>query len=330
MTRFEFIHIGHGKCLSTMLQRRWAESDRYNYCHGLAAGNMLSDAFLAGSRDPSRHPVRFALNDQNPNVLSYECFTFFGCAPDVPTHRRHMTLDRQAFIASALAPFSDRVLLVLRDPKDWIRSCHAQYVKYGGALSLQGYFDAFRVPLLDNLRLDRILQIWRERGFAPVALAMEAYTSDPRSFWADYERQTGLPEPGEIAEDDAADNRTDHDKLEPRALANGAIEMLIRLMERNELYQLSPQHRKELEVFSTINKSFQTWTVRRAFEAMDTEDLRAFCNHINFVPSSDFLQLELDDAARDLLTESYVEPLSGFAAFEPHLDGYRASLAGAQ
>ena len=122
MTRFEFIHIGHGKCLSTMLQRRWAESDRYNYCHGLAAGNMLSDAFLAGSRDPSRHPVRFALNDQHPNVLSYECFTFFGCAPDVPTHQRHQTLDRQAFIASALAPFSDRVLLVLRDPRDAIAS----------------------------------------------------------------------------------------------------------------------------------------------------------------------------------------------------------------
>ncbi|MGR3570402.1 hypothetical protein [Brevirhabdus sp.] len=327
MDKFDLIHIGHGKCLSTMLQRRWAMSDRYNYFHGLAAGNTLSQAFLSGARDPANHRIDINLNADKPNILSYECFTFFGCAEDIPETARHLTLERQAFIAATLAPLSDRVLLVLRDPKDWIRSCHAQYVKYGGSLPLQAYFETFRKPLLDNLRLDRILEIWRANGFEPIVLPMEDYKADPCGFWALYERLTGLPAPEDRPSSALADNRTEHDRLETRAATNALIEKLIALMERNPLYQSSPEHRKERDSFAVVNSNFKMWTVRRAFEAMSPAEFEEFRSGLNLAPETGFSRLALDAEAQAALAETYLAPLEEFSACRPHLAGYHAGLS---
>lgn len=326
MDKFDLIHIGHGKCLSTLMQRRWSMSGSYNYFHGLSAGNTLSKAFLSGSRDPGSHRIDIQLRDDRPNLLSYEGFMFFACAEDTPAAHRHLTLERQAFIAATLSGLSDRVLMVLRDPKDWIRSCHAQYVKYGGSLRLQDYFAAFRRPLLDNLRLDRILPIWRDNGFEPIALAMEDYKADPAAFWTLYAGQTGLPAPEDAASDDMGDNRTDHAKLETRAATNALVETLVGLMERNPLYTSSPEHLKELESFAVVNSNFRMWTVRRAFEAMGEAEFEAFRTRLNLEPRADFSTLTLDPEARVLLAESYVAPLRAFPAFAPHVEGYLARL----
>lgn len=327
--KFDFIHIGHGKCLSTMLQHRWSVSPRVNYFHGLDAGNNLSRAFLSGKRDPAQQKIEVQLPEDRPNVLSYECFMLFATAEDTDPRHRHLVIERQDFIASVLEPLSDRALMVLRDPVDWIASCHAQYVNYGGALDLQGYFDAFRIPLLDNLRLDRILPLWRGRGFEVTALPMETYRDDRNQFWGLYTDETGLEPPGETASHALADNRTQSEKIEPRARANRIVGTLIDAMGKNPLYAQSADHRKEAESLSMVNDQFRRWTVRRAFEAMTDADLAAFREAIGFRPDPTFRSLTLDAEARDILLDTYVAPLDAFETFAPYRARYRDSLAAA-
>ncbi|MBL3705169.1 hypothetical protein GI582_20940 [Sulfitobacter sp. BDSS02] len=329
MKEFDLIHIGHGKCLSTFMQERWNRSDRYNFFNGVTTGDALSKAFMAGARSSEGQKIDINLSTDKPNVLSYECFTYFGCAEDTPEEYRHLTLERQAFIAATLSHLSRTALLILRNPVDWIRSAHAQYIKYGGSLNLQGYFSAFRTPLLDNLRLDRILPIWRDNGFEPVVLAMEDYTRDPERFWRQYEALTELPAPHDIATDAQSDNRTDHGNLETRAATNALIDTLIGAMERNQLYKNSPPHQKELESLSTVNEHFRRWTLRRAFEAMGEEEFDDLRSQLALSEDQSFRELALDSADADLLAECYLEPLREFSAFEPYVESYRKSLIAA-
>lgn len=325
MDSFDLIHIGHGKCLSTLLQRRWSKSAHYNFFHGLDAGNALSQAFLSGGIDPASQRIDIRLNRDKPNLLSYEGFLYFGCAEDTAPHHRHLTLQRQAHIAQALKPLGDKVLMVLRDPLDWIASSHAQYVKYGGALPLQRYFEYFRRPLLDNLDLARSLEIWEGQDFRPVALAVEDYR-DPARFWQSYEAQTGLPAPEEADDDALADNQTDQAALPARAAANELFDEVQRLIERQPPHLSNPERKAEQKVLVDAMAKVKQWGLRRAFETMDADALARFSDRLALADETSFRRLQLDPEAQRHLRRNYLAPLARFPAFAPHLDAYHRHL----
>ena len=59
---------------------------------------------------------------------------------------------RQQLLATMFGPL-DKILIVIRDPVDWIRSAYAQMFKEGGYLSVERYVREFKVSIEKNLDL---------------------------------------------------------------------------------------------------------------------------------------------------------------------------------
>lgn len=328
---FDFIHIGQAKCLSTMLQNRWSASSGYSFFHGVEIGDTISGMYLSG--DTPAQPAQIApeMTPGTVGVLSYECFTYFvadGETSMPPLSAR--VLDRQRYIARVLSGNSATALMILRDPIDWIRSVHAQYIKYGGKRDLQGYFEAARRDLLDNLDLAQMQAIWHAEGFDLRILPMEAYRHDKSGFWAGYEALLGHPAPEDRALADLADNRTEAAKLEPWVQANRIAAFLSAAMQGHQTYAApSPAQAEEKRILTEAAERFSTWGIRRAFESMSADQLAELQALMQFRPDPGFRALRLDAEARILLETRYLAPLAQLPAFTPYLQRYRESLAAA-
>lgn len=308
--KFKFIHIGQGKCLSTYLQNLWAQDHYCNFYHGMNLGDDLTRAFL----NNQSVSVDFSeVNDEGkPNILSYECFTYFGVTESSELLYEDKFFERIRFIAKKLSGSADTALLIVRDPLDWIRSSHAQYIKYGGFESAQKYYEKFREGIISNLNLSKITAIWKQEGFRDVILPMEMFKEDVLSFWRQYEEKLGLDKPKINIFSDLKNNVTPKRDLELKALVNRVVFNL------NNNMNFREGNAKESEILDWYLK----WGVRRYFEnstAKDKDDLKAL---LSFEKRGDFFDVELSKEDSGKINLAYSKALEGLDWFSDYRKRY--------
>ena len=330
MTKLDFIHIGLGKCMSTRLQHLWNADLRYN---AMSARDIAAAVDQIIQRNPENTGQiaseldKINLNfpefdDGLINMMTSEDLTFSYLHK--PELGKAIAAKDKA-TAKLLAQLTDKVLMLVRNPVDWIRSCHAQQVKEGGSVSLHEYLRSHREIILNNLNLERRIREWSSHGAEVILLPVELASQDEDRFWLAYEERLEASRPSGWQEvvDVVNANVTEYASLESHRQINRLLQLLEGSLERTDLHQ-----KAELtNLLGTARKL----CVRRAISYADEALISELGKLLNIDPVNDRTEdVRLDDHYVEVIERDYLTPLSNDANFEDYgcLDIYRDNLYG--
>jgi hypothetical protein len=317
--RYHFIHVGLGKCMSTTLQNMWQRSSNTHFESGVPLVRLAND-LVRKHRDNLSELPQFNLQGNPPTgevqVLSAEGFSysFLNDPGDA-----NLVGPKQAHLADGLKDLSPNVLIMVRNPVAWIRSCHAQSIHQGGHQSAQEFIHIQRNIVLENLNLQRLIHIWRSRGVRVVVLPMELYIDSPSQFWFAYENQLGIPMPSDRDETDGRDrNRSHPDKLPLAAEINRIQQLLKEMVQQGD----APDRKMVMDGLELV----RCWGARRALEKASDTDIDALSSRLKPIDKEAFLSFSLDADLLDVVRVSYVEPLRNFESMKPYIQSYMDSV----
>ena len=297
---FNFIHVGHGKCLSTYFQNQWSNDPCYNYIHGMRLGNKLQKVFFDNQN------IKLDFSDfkqyaQN-NIMSYESFTYFGVSQEDELERGEIFFKRLEFIANKLKGLSKNVFLVIRNPNKFILSSHAQYIKRGGTKNAQDYFNIFESNFLSNLNIFKIIEIWEQNDFEVFTLPMEMFLMSPQNFWKYYEDKFNLNRPIKNISNNKLNNVTpSNEDLELKAKINLISDKLI-----NNLNFMVSYDQPNL-VSNYVKK-----VIRASFDRSTPPMKKYLKKIIKFTPDPNFRSLEVSNNFKNEINNSYSKSIKKY------------------
>lgn len=307
---FDIVHIGLGKCLSTTLQGLWQASPDVHCVDVRAAMPKITERLVA-ARAAGQPPVPLAIDlPANPgrrcSVLTSEGMTFsmFSGKPQL----FDLIPERQQHMARRFGALGRRVLMVVRDPYDWVRSTHAQYIKEGGTLSRADWFASHRAVCLHNLDLVRLLAVWRAVNPQVVVLPMPLLGRDPAAFWAMYADLLQVTAPARAGAPGHR-NAAPYARLELAARLNGLLGDLATIADHVD----ASHARTAADGF----RHGRTWGVRRCMEGATDAEVDALARRLAFTPDPAFLQWSPDAEFVAFVETRFWPPLREM----PHLDG---------
>lgn len=197
----KLVHIGLAKSLSSTLQAHWQISDNYVAIDPNGVTTKTDSFFdqhrenidgLVAQLEGSPPPFSFEPGHKL-QVLSGEglASSWFCHMPELSEH----IPKRQRLLATMFGPLADKVLIIIRNPVDWIRSAHSQLLKEGGFLGLADYMQEFRVSIEKNLDLRALVTFWQQYDAEVVILPMELFKEDEDAFWIAYEGMLQMSRP---------------------------------------------------------------------------------------------------------------------------------------
>jgi hypothetical protein len=319
---FDFIHIGLGKCMSTTLQTQWARSSNYRFEAGNEIARTCEDLVEQHADNPAGLPginLNVGRGPGDVSVLSAETFSFsFKNKPQLSEH----IPTKQRYVAQTVGHLSNKALIVVRDPIQWVHSAHAQSINQGGFEGRQAFVESHRSVLLNNLHMGHLIETWQQHGLEVTVLPMEGFIQAPDQFWQNYESSLSVAVPNYQAEiTGVSRNASRYDHLELAAIINRTQHKLSELVEKSE----SPDEEDKAVVLNALSLA-QKWGSRRALHTANEAEVDALQGLFNPSCFGDFQQLTLDPSFIEHLEEHFVGPLEQFPAMQPYLDGYRASL----
>lgn len=194
------LHIGLGKCASTTLQGIWKNSQNYNYYPLNELTTKTTNLIVDKRHDLDTAvdllqsmKVEFPEIDDN----KVDVFTCEGVTASFITDFKHghLTQFKQQAMAVLLKGLSAKVLMLVRDPINWIISAHAQQVKEGGSASLNEYLVGAQQTIYHNLDIKFIKSAFEKQGFELVVLPIELLKIAQDEFWESYEVKLDLERP---------------------------------------------------------------------------------------------------------------------------------------
>ncbi len=328
MTKLDFIHIGLGKCMSSRLQGHWERDAGYNCLNAQGVSGAV-DQIVKGCAigSPNIEAALSGINLNFPpfksgvvNVLTSEDLTFSYLHN--PELGDTIALKDEA-ASKLLAGLTDKVLVLVRDPVDWIKSCYAQHIKEGGCVPIQEYLISHRSVILNNLNLDRRVEAWSRSGAEVVILPTELAGRSDDEFWASYEQRLDVSRPSNWPEnlDFVTTNITSYASLEPHRRMNELMLLLQGILEKADLKQKT----------ETLNmmESARRYGVRWAFSAADDSQLSDILKSLNMgVEDSGFGEISLDDDYLNTIETAFMSALRNDPHFGEYecLDAYSQSL----
>lgn len=315
MNKFPLVHIGLGKSASTSLQSIWQASANYNFFSanqlGLNAEQVVMDNMDdIDSMVAKLNALRLPPHSQSSpvtDIVSSEGLTFTWI--DSPELAAFIPLKQKA-LANAIGPVCERVLLLCRNPIDWIRSMHAQSVKEGGATRLSDYLTTHSEVIKNNMNLSGILSYWMDVGCEVTVLPFELFVSDSAVFWAHYTNLLGLPIPDEHAMNLSVfgKNTTRYDSLEIHTEMNRMLHRLEAICRQGEF----PDKDTVLPALVTARK----WGTRRALSVASSQDIEQleadWLSHPSEQVSGKNSPLVIDDALKEFINTSYIQPIKPY------------------
>ncbi len=150
----DFIHIGLPKCASTYLQNVWNLSNQYNLLdissvvqtlRGFACGDLSGDFPVIGGEIP--------VDTDRINIASSEGLVY--SYTNQPSKQCFIPL-LQSYSAKVLgeANLSKNIIIIVRNPVDWLRSMHEQSIKEGGHESFKEFLENQKLLVLNTLNLN--------------------------------------------------------------------------------------------------------------------------------------------------------------------------------
>ena len=169
-------------------------SENYDYFEGHQFKYMVDETIQLNQDHAAAQfssPAQFDRSNTKPfSVFSSEGF---GSLWYEGNPNKHCLWEiKQKTLPRLLARFSDRVLVVVRDPVEWVYSSYSQVVKEGSGIGLNDYLDKYSAVIKSVLNLKNLSENWRGSNFDVVVLPLELARNNPEQFWSLYESRLGL------------------------------------------------------------------------------------------------------------------------------------------
>ncbi|NND89982.1 MAG: hypothetical protein HKN42_03900 [Granulosicoccus sp.] len=286
--------------MSTTLQSLWRGSTNYGLHETTAMVSAINRTFTVCLPDVDRTIGRLQElhlsiqeNSRNQfNVLSCEGMTFsFIHRSDLGDY----VLLKQRFLAELLGHTSRKVLIMIRDPLDWMVSAHAQHVREGGCVALRDYAQLYRSVMLNNLNLQATADFWKAAGCEIVILPIELYRQNRTAFWSAYETRLGVdaPDSREVDLGPIGANTTNYDTLDLHQTLNAALTAMQEIVANNAV----PRQADCLQAIKFVRQ----WGTRRALTFSDSDQNRRLRQILNQPEQADPAPLTFDRAFVDYL-----------------------------
>ena len=322
----KLIHIGLAKSMSSTLQVLWSHSNNYVAIDPKGVTSK-TDSFFDQHRDNidalvarlenSSPPFGFEPND-GLQVLSGEglASSWFCHMPELSEH----IPKRQQLLATMFGPLADKILIVIRDPVDWIRSAYAQMLKEGGYLSVERYVREFKVSIEKNLDLRALVTSWQQYDAEIVILPMELYKQDQDAFWIAYEGMLAMPRPDISRSVDVHSNPSVYETLEVHKSVNRILSIL-------ETVCVEDQKNPVKDVFIEGLKAARLWGARSAMERLSSDQLIELQSLLALEKEQG--NLEIPTELAEHLQKNFVDFLRETESFEFQtiLEGYQQSIS---
>jgi len=325
-------HVGLAKCGSTILQNAWARSTNYSLdtCEGLVKG--IKEIVISNPdhlNDLNQTLERADLNtdvfENTPGqygVVSNEAITSHSYSPGF----NHDDLSRRSLesFSAVLAPYVDRVLLIIRNPLALLLSSYFQDVKEGASHSFEAFMSTRRADMLANLDLASIVQTFSKIDAKITVLPVEMLAGTEGIFWAEYERRLRLPKPDVdlLLSDPLAANSTRRETIPLHRQINAILSELEGVLALHEW----PEGETLLEAISYS----RVWSVRRALSVIGEDQFARLAAMLGVPERQACTKFEFDRDFIDVLRENFMSPLecSELFPYKDVLASYKTSLDG--
>ena len=325
----QIVHVGLPKCGSTTLQSLWFLSGNCEFIDLSVFVSEVNDRLQQINGDTENAldaildinlpaPDHVTTKDQ---IFSSEGVTYSAFDGGAS----HLNPLRRQLQAARLSLISSKLLVIVRNPIDFLRSSHAQHIKEGGYAATHEFLEEQKQKLMDILNLRALIDDYEGFGFNVVVLPLELLQRDPLKFWDDYERRLGgqRPDNFNMKLNQRASNVTNKRTLSTHATLNRLISHLIAAVERDDTVL-----GRELEVVLGSLKTTQEWGTRLALAHVE-DDLLKEIDKCLALPKNDVDFEPLSSDYSEAIANNFLQPLADTLLFpyEDILDEYKQALA---
>lgn len=324
-----FVHVGLGKCASTFLQGVWSKSPDTSFLNLLPLAKQLKLGLQRGTKittDNIKMPSARSL--ENTVIASSEGLSWgFLNRPRLQNHVKEIP-DYSSRMLSQLR-LSDTVLIMVRDPLDWIRSAHEQSLKEAGWASASVFLTEQRKFVRDVLNVAHLHDCFAKRFRRVVILSADELRANPDRFWNRYEEHLDVqrPDGAIIASVNAkrASNTSLGDRVVHLAKLNRTLQTIA---DAYAGLRSVPAHvEKEREVFLPEFQKSISWIARRTIEHADGDVIRRVSEMNAGIDEETFFGFQVDDKMTRHLRANFIAPLREHAAIDSILlDQYETRL----
>lgn len=325
----DFIHVGLPKCGSTYLQYLWGRDATYTRKNPSGLVKLCRDLALSGS---SQHIDLGPIDpiEGETRVISSEGFTW-GWINQPEQQAAIGQLQETAARVLGNAQLADKVLIIIRDPVDWLRACHEQTLKEGGCESYADFLSSQRRLCETVLDLHHLLAVFADHFAEVVVLSADEMKETPQDFWTKYSDSLSVAAPALPSEDDDAVQHNANRRLGKRALLlarlNSLGQTLSGAFQSLDGYYATAKT-KEIEQLKPTATVLWKWYHRRLVEFASDEALAPLAGQFDLDDDSSFQQVFVDPDLHRWIETRYLQPLESVATIPPALLArYRRSLA---
>ncbi len=330
----DFIHIGLGKCASTYLQGVFHNEPNYCYVDLNKVVNAAVENASKGA-DTSGFPnvnidIGFSREDKDEEFLvaSSEDFTFV-CEPE--HYHSVKNLYRLSAHFLGRGGLSSKILLMIRDPIEWLRASHEQSIKSGGHYPYKKFFYENKNYLKDSLNIREVIGFYSE-FFNVITFSADELKQNPDTFWSSFSNRLGVGKPSQEALDHVSKFRLGANaSLNERTLKLATLNRFSAIKKEclqgmNDYFAAIPEEAKA----SLLYFEHERWSNRRIVEFVSDEQLSELLGLLTDMDRNDFAKVFIDEEMRDHLLEHFIEPLGGIDTISPELkDTYVNSIESA-
>lgn len=251
------LHIGLPKTATTSLQNVWRKHPEVNLTyHGLIP--LIEAARCLGKGELVQGNVQFNYDvEPQPGqkiILSHESLStaYVNERATVERIRKYQAIAVQ--LMQQIDP-QTRILLVVREPKRWIRSMYNQCVKQGGIDTFPLFLQREKSFILETLNIQSLFSLWSATfGIENIrVLPMELFRDDENLFHQILHNFCGTPTPSTLMNDLPKDNRLRNTGFTSKSLNvmrmfNVWVEAFLRSGGQEEKQTISPQLQQSLNV----------------------------------------------------------------------------------
>ena len=267
------------------------------------ASNLISQS--AGNAEKIAQSLKDVTIDETPfgsidkskiNILTDEGLTFsFSETPEMGQY----CLLHKNICAQLLAPYTKKVLLIVRDPLDWITSFYAYSVKINRYdKSILEFLQEYRSVVLGNLNVRELLKFWVGLGVDVSVIPMETNKDNEGDFWSEFGQIFELPKGYKNNFSRVQKNQSDFNSLNLHRNLNFIQNQIFGLLSKHDYQERNILDRSHEE---------QKWNTRRFFENSDTETIKTLSSLFSKTEFS--LDFKLDNELCEYLEVNYINPL---------------------
>jgi len=322
----KFIHIGLPKCASTFFQSVWGQDPAYKKFGAEPFVKFAQEASLQDSFQIPKIGPFPEVKSENA-IASSEGFTwaYLNDPEKAGAIKRLHDVGSQVLNEAGL---STKILVLVRDPVKWMRSCHEQSIKEGGFHSFLQFRDEQRRFITDVLDLKHLMDAYG-RFFDVTILSIDELREDEEGFYQKYTEKLNVPVPT-VELDNGLSGA-----LSYNSSVGGRVQALASLNEyRNKLKEVWDSCSDDLsKVFAEetrlITHAMETmlWANRRIAEVAGDEEFEALVSLLNTDDNPKSTDVLIDQPLYDFIEENYIQVLETIDTIPAEILGsYRTSL----